>query len=126
MDRASNPHEQSSDRELSLDDHAIEAIARRVTQLLRQDPATVPQLQLVSAAAIAGRFGVSRQWVYENAARLGAVRLGRGARPRLRFDPQEVERRLAAVRERASPPTHRARDHAGWVDPADLIPIRRL
>jgi hypothetical protein len=109
-----------------LDDGAIEAIARRVMQLLQEHSAVPARARLVSATEIARRFGVSRQWVYENADRLGAVRLGRGARPRLRFDPQHVETRLDRVHERASQLPQRAPDDGGQVDPADLIPIRRL
>src|SRR3954454_19190164 len=70
----------------SLDDRAIEAIACRVAELL-QESAAPAHPRMVSAAEIARRFDVTRQWVYENADRLGAVRLGHGARPRLRFDP---------------------------------------
>jgi transposase-like protein len=116
----------SPEREPLLDDHAIEAIARRVTQLLRQDPVAAAHERLVSAAEIARRFGVSRAWVYENADRLGAVRLGRGARPRLRFDPQKVKKRLDAAHERASPGPRRALGDQGSVADADLIPIREL
>jgi len=84
-DHLDRPHD---GREPILDDRVIEAIARRVADLLRQSPASVSEERLVSAAEIARRFDVSRAWVYENADRLGAIRLGRGARPRLRFDPQ--------------------------------------
>ena len=114
------------EREPLLDDYAIEAIARRVTQLLRHDPVAAAHERLVSAAEIARRFGVSRAWVYENADRLGAVRLGRGARPRLRFDPQQVEKRLNTPHERGSPgPWRQLRDERSIAD-ADLIPLREL
>ncbi|MDX6685543.1 MAG: hypothetical protein QOH43_2056 [Solirubrobacteraceae bacterium] len=46
--------------------------------------------ELIDAAAVAQMLGVTRGWVYEHAAELGAVRLGSGARPRLRFDPLRV------------------------------------
>jgi hypothetical protein len=46
--------------------------------------------QLVDAAAVAAMLGVTRGWVYEHATELGAVRLGAGTRPRLRFDPHVV------------------------------------
>lgn len=51
---------------------------------------------LVDARAIAARFGVTAAWVRSNADRLGAVRLGNGARPRLRFDPARVAAELTA------------------------------
>jgi hypothetical protein len=114
------------DHEPLLDDRVIEAIARRVTDLLRQDPASMPEGGLVSAAEIARRFGVSRAWVYENADRLGAVRLGRGERPRLRFDPRLVEQRLDSTDEGASPRPQRVPDDGGAIAQADLIPLRRL
>jgi hypothetical protein len=50
----------------------------------------------IDAATVARRFGVSAQWVRENAERLGAVRLGDGPRPRLRFDPNRVAEVLNA------------------------------
>jgi hypothetical protein len=46
--------------------------------------------RLVDAATVAQRFGVTAQWVRENAEQLGAVRLGDGPRPRLRFDLARV------------------------------------
>lgn len=114
------------EREPLLDDQAIEAIARRVTQLLRQDPVAAAHEGLVSAAEIARRFGVSRAWVYENAGRLGAVRLGHGARPRLRFDSKKVEKRLNTAHERASSGSRRAPGDERSITHADLIPIREL
>jgi hypothetical protein len=46
-------------RESLLGDRVIDAIARRVTDLLRQDSPSVLEERLVSAAEIARRFGVS-------------------------------------------------------------------
>jgi hypothetical protein len=56
-------------RESLPDDRVIEAIARRVSDLLRQGSPSVLEERLVSAAEIARRFAVSRAWVYENADR---------------------------------------------------------
>jgi hypothetical protein len=106
-----------------LDDRAVDAIARRVVQLLQDCPA---QSRLVSAAEIAKRFAVSRQWVYGNASRLGAVRLGNGARPRLRFDPQRVEEALRTEHGRAAPRWQSPAEGIGQIDEADLIPLRTL
>lgn len=88
---------------------------------------------LVDAATVAARLGLTRDFVYRNAERLGAVRVGDGARPRLRFDLAEVVRRLDACsggRESEGPA-------GGVVEPirarqrrrrsgtrADLLPIR--
>ena len=112
-------------RGTSLDDYAIEAIARRVVELLRGDAPESSGRRLVSAAEIAQRFGVSRQWVYENANRLGAVRLGGGDRPRLRFDLTLIEHQLTASGDHASPTSQRDRENAK-TDPGDLIPLRGL
>jgi hypothetical protein len=60
----------------------VEAIARRVTELVNAPPAR----RLVDAAELAAALGVSRDTVYANADRLGARRMGAGRRPRLRFD----------------------------------------
>lgn len=73
----------------------VEMTARRVVELLGAH-APVPACDgLLTAAQVAERFGVSRDWVYEHADGLGALRLGGGARPRLRFDPERVADALA-------------------------------
>jgi len=74
-----------------------EAIAHRVAELLRDEVVACsgPEpAHLLTAAEVAKRFGVSREWVYEHKARLGAVALGDGRRPRLRFDPVRVAEAL--------------------------------
>jgi hypothetical protein len=77
-------------RELLLAD----AVAGRVAELLREDrPPSAAHL--VSAAEVAAELNVGRQWVYEHAQELGAVRLGDGPRGRLRFDLETV--RAASV-----------------------------
>lgn len=80
--------------ELRLDPESIEAVARRLAELLADRGAERPQRGLISAEAVAERWGVSRRWVYEQAERLGARRIGTGPRPRLRFDPDEVAEQL--------------------------------
>jgi hypothetical protein len=69
---------------------------------------------LVDAATIAELIGTTRDWVYQNADRLGAIRLGDGPRARLRFDPERVERALGsdASDQRAQP----ARKAAAYAD----------
>lgn len=78
--------------EIELSESSIEAIATRVAELLESRP-TGPGL--VDAAELARRLGVTRSWVYENATKLGAIRLGSGSAPRLRFDPAKVAAVLA-------------------------------
>jgi hypothetical protein len=83
---------------VKLDPQTVDAIARRVIELLQGKAATASE-ELVDAAELARRLGVDRSWVYTHAIELRAVKLGQGPRPRLRFDP-----RLAAERIRKSAP----------------------
>jgi hypothetical protein len=83
-----------------------------------------PSAQLIDATAVARMLGVTRGWVYEHATELGAVRLGAGTRPRLRFDPlrvsQALEHGLAPQHERRRPQrAHRAPNTSG----VELLPI---
>jgi hypothetical protein len=80
--------------EVRLDPESIEAIARRLAELLADRGPERPERGLISAEAVAERWGVSRRWVYEQAERLGARRIGAGSRPRLRFDPDEVAEQI--------------------------------
>lgn len=84
--------EENGDRVALLDDASIEAIARRVAELMTKTGGE----RLVSASELAERFGVERSWVYSNARKLGAVRLSDGPRAQLRFD---VDRALLALRD---------------------------
>ena len=84
------------------EDRIAEAIASKVIEIVSRElgvsaPAPV---ELIDAREVARRSGFSRAWVYENAGRLGAVRVGDGRRPRLRFDAGVVARVLDA---RATP-----------------------
>lgn len=112
----------------------VEAIARRVADLLRDEPLR-PADRLLSAADVARRIGRSRDFVYDHSADLGAVRLGDGARPRLAFDPGAVDAWLSArPRSGGSPsresgatpriPTSRPRPLSG--KGAGLLPVRTL
>ena len=69
-------------------DQLARFVAEHIVQLLQTPPAS-PAV-LIDAAEVARRFGVDRGWVYAHARELGAVRLGDGRRPRLRFDPSTV------------------------------------
>jgi hypothetical protein len=61
-------------------------VAERVAVHLAADASPPAARPLVDAAALARALGVSRQYVYLHAAELGARRVGKGSRPRLRFD----------------------------------------
>jgi hypothetical protein len=94
----SSEHASADSALADLSEGAVEAIARRVVELLRSEPytpATAPVGErLLTAAEVARWWGVERSWVYQHALRLGVIRLGDGPRPRLRFDPALVSRRL--------------------------------
>jgi hypothetical protein len=89
-------HESDAEREgeVRLAPESVEAVARRVTELLstRQGP-SAPR-RLLTATEVSEWWGVERSWVYAHADDLGARRLGAGERPRLRFDPDEVAERV--------------------------------
>jgi hypothetical protein len=74
------------------DSALVEAIAARVVELL-DGAAPDDQVRLVDAGRVARELGVERDWVYDHAKALGAIRLG-GPRGRLRFDLQVVKERL--------------------------------
>ena len=52
---------------------------------------------LWTARHVAAHYRVDVRFVYQHADELGCVRLGGGARPRLRFDPRAVRQRWPAV-----------------------------
>lgn len=102
---------------MALSDADIEAVATRVADLLRVGQASA---QLVDATEIARRFGVSRDFVYDHADDLGAVRLGNGPKARLRFDPAKVGRALRKPTEKPAPQPRRRRTRRS----SSLLPIR--
>jgi hypothetical protein len=106
---------------LSLDPASVDAIAFRLAEILRER-SLVPRSGLLTAAEVASRYGVKRGWVYDNATRLGAIRLGRGSRARLRFDPDRVGEQLDTIE--SSHPPYEAPKSSRWLPEADLIPIR--
>jgi len=90
---------------IKLDPQTVEEIARRVVALLEQRG--LSKRKLVDAGELARRFGIERSWVYSHAIELGAVKLGNGTKPRLRFDPEVAARVLRRVDGKpvADPPT---------------------
>src|SRR4051794_40133007 len=66
----------------------VDFIARRVLELLGDRNGG--EIQLLTVAQVARRFQVHPSWVYANARRLGALRLGTGPKAPLRFDPRRV------------------------------------
>jgi predicted DNA-binding transcriptional regulator AlpA len=91
--------------ELRIAPESIEALATRLAELLGRPGSeavqeVVSKRKMLSPAEVSELWGVSRVWVYRHAEELGVRRLGSGTRPRLRFDPEEIEERLGAPRRR--------------------------
>lgn len=92
--------------QLRLAPESIEALAVRLAELLHPGGGAEPgasaapkrsdgeEEELISAAEVSRRYGVQRRWVYANRVFLGAVEMGTGSRPRLRFDQRFLDRRL--------------------------------
>lgn len=83
----------------------IERIAQRVVQLLHHerqqlDGAADAPRDLMDAGQLAKHLGLTRAWVYEHAQQLGAIPVGDGPRPRLRFDAQAAMKALNARQHR--------------------------
>jgi hypothetical protein len=119
----------SAERSEDADRSFVDAVARRVVELLREEGAVSREgPRLLTVAAVSQEFGVSTDWVYANAGRLGAIRLGSGPRARLRFDRATIADRIAkvashAARDRSSQRGKRRRGTEDLAD-GDLLPIR--
>src|SRR3954471_17433 len=74
-----------------LTDADVEAIARRVAELLRDEWRGGHHLDTM---AVATMLGVGGDWGREHAAELGAIRVGDGAKGALRFDIKRVRAAL--------------------------------
>ena len=59
---------------VTLDAASVEAISRRVAELLRDAPLPGE----VDAQTVARTLGVERSWVYAHADEIGGIRLGNG------------------------------------------------
>ncbi len=112
---------------LTLDAATVDAIAHRVAELLTAGRGDGPAL--IDAAEVARRFGLARSTVYDRADALGAIRLGTGCRPRLRFHPDRVAAALTTERhpepEPVAPRPRRARQRDGFTPSgAPLLDVR--
>jgi hypothetical protein len=126
-----NPDRPPSERDLAFVTQLAEALAPLVAAELRRGPETPDGL--LSAAHVARLYGVDRGWVYDHARELGALRLGSGARPRLRFDPKQVAEALrgtgpppAVKPSRASRRPNAPRRRSSSVDLLPVEPGRRV
>jgi hypothetical protein len=106
-------------------------VADRLAERLGASPG--PADALLTAAQVARRFGVTAEWVRDHAGELGAVRLGDGPRPRLRFALEDVTRALQPTTtlesdspaDGASTRRHRRRARGEGAN-VELLPIRAL
>ena len=84
--------------QVDLTPQAVEQVAQRVTQLLRQTEQRTPEL--VSAGELARHLRVQRPWIYKNRHLLGGQRIGDGPKAPWRFDldtaKQALQRHQAA------------------------------
>jgi hypothetical protein len=100
-------------------DALAEALAHRIVELALDSEA----VQFIDATEVAHRFGVSRDWVYEHAEELGAVRVGKGSRPRLRFDAKKVREGFGSLAgSRTAQRTKRSAVRRG--SDVELLPIK--
>lgn len=108
---------------LVLAPESVEAVARRVVELLRFEGGAAPA-GLLTAAQVAERFSVDRSWIYSHADELGAMRLGEGRKPRLRFDAERVAAALRSreASERSRGPGIRGVVRDPGVDAGPLVP----
>jgi hypothetical protein len=122
----------------ALDAASIEAVARRVVELIRDEGGSPTGRRLVDAATLATELGVDRSWVYSHSGQLGAVKLGTGSKPRLRFDrevalgvfagdvtkqPQRPSTDTGA-KSAAPPARHRRRLPNGLPEPGSVLAVR--
>ncbi len=75
--------------EVRLAPETVETLARRIAELLAEGGGR-SGVWLVDVEGLSRVLDVQSRWVYEHATELGAIRLGEGRRPRLRFDPEEA------------------------------------
>jgi hypothetical protein len=108
-------------------------LAPRIAAALASQ-ATAPA-ELIDAAGVARRFGVTAEWVRDHRDELGVIRLGDGPRPRLRFDAETVAEELrrrsqsehSPVVDLTAPAADQAHPGAGRAaDDLDSLPVRQI
>jgi hypothetical protein len=115
----------SAQRFVRSESALVEAVARRVVDLLREEGELAPNgPRLMTVAEVRDEFGVSAQWVYANADGLGAIRLGSGPRARIRFERATIVARLARLASRNRPSRAARRSQAEPYEDGELLPIR--
>jgi hypothetical protein len=82
----------TSPRLEQVDADLIEAIARRVAELIAE-PAPTELPELIDAAEVARRLGIHRATVYRHPRRYGGEKISDGPKGRWRFDPTKIHGR---------------------------------
>ena len=86
---------------VDLTPQAIEQIATRVATLVhrqqqqQEQGQTEQELGMVTVSQLAKYLKLNPAWVYEHANELGAIRIGKGPKARIRFDLQTAKAALA-------------------------------
>jgi hypothetical protein len=98
-------------------------VSRRPVELHRVEG---PVEDFIDAAEVARWLSFSRDYVYRHADELGAIRVGDGPRPRLRFDPVTVRERFTRdeVRDAGSGPPRKARRTVRSRGQVPLLPVK--
>ena len=117
---------------MTLDRDDIEAIAELVVRKLRDTEVPVPTAGLVDVNTLAGLLGLSTDYVYEHARRLGGVKAGTGPKARWRFDVDVAKQSLAdpgpaltpVAAAQPRPAKRRGRPAKRAAQGVELIPIR--
>lgn len=78
----------------------------------------------IDAAEVARRLSVSRDYVYRHADELGAMRMGRGPKARLRFDPKAVANLFAHTRRPGVTSQRRKSSSVRSTRSVNLLPVR--
>ena len=85
-----------------------ELIAGRVAEILVGGGSLdTTQNEWLTAGQLAARLGVTAQWVYDHQNELGAIKLGSGRKPRLRFPADTTPGTERRARHRPRPEGHR-------------------
>jgi hypothetical protein len=73
-----------------VDADLIEAIARRVVDLIREPAPSAQPAERIDAAEVARRLGIHRATVYRDPRRFGGEKISDGPKGRWRFDPAKI------------------------------------
>jgi hypothetical protein len=113
----------TADSRLTLTDEQLDRLADRVA--IRLAATKPPGKPMLTVDDVCTTFQVSRAWVYENAGRLGGVKLGPGQRAPLRFDANRVAAALNPLMGSSAPdpPTPASTKPPGRKRPKRLHPV---